>query len=321
MSHEVETMAYAGATPWHGLGEQVEDTFTPEEMGKAAGLDWTVSQHPCFAKIPMEDGTHIEVDTGKVALVRDTDKRVLTVSSANWNPLQNHQMLAYFKQFCAQGGAKMETAGSLRHGKHVWALANLGVGFELPGGDKTDGYLLFSNSHEVGKATEVRVTSVRVVCANTIAMALQGGSKSAYKQNHLTEFDLNRASEVISLARDTMVEQGNFAKKLLTVNLTRKDVMDFMNSLISDDMLTSADLELFDEDPHAMSPKMQGLMRSYSEAPGATEGNAWGVLNAVTHYVDHGARSSSADARLSSAWFGAGSNLKNAAIKKLQEMV
>lgn len=313
MAHEVETMAYAGDVPWHGLGNPVDDTLTPQEMLVAAGLDWNVVKHPTFIEV---DGS--KINTGKYALVRDKDNSVLTFTGPGWTPTQNSDAIEFFKHFCETGGAKMETAGALRNGKTVWALAKLGVDYEVTPGDKTEGYLLFNLPHEFGKSINVRTTSVRVVCNNTLTMAMGREAKTEYRQNHMAAFDMDAARETIELARQGFVDQGNWAKKLLKVKVTTKDVMCFLNDLIDNEALTDADYELFEEDKHAMMPKLGLMMNSYHNAPGATEGNAWGILNAVTHYVDHmGKREPSA--RLNSAWFGPGDKLKQKTVRKLEE--
>ena len=111
MAHEVETMAYAGEVPWHGLGVQVIDDLTPAQMLDKAGLDWTVDKIPTYVdyngqKIPTEDS----------ALVRSSDGKILSVVSGEWNPVQNHEAFEFFHDFVMAGDMKMHTAGSLREG-------------------------------------------------------------------------------------------------------------------------------------------------------------------------------------------------------------
>ena len=166
MAHELEisasgdaNMAYVGQVPWHGLGKRVPSDVSPEQMLKAANLDWTVEKRPLFFE--SDEGL---VATKARALVRSTDNKVLTVISENWNPVQNIEAFEFFNDFVAAGDMEMHTAGSLRDGKMVWAMAQIKNSFELFGGDKVEGYLLFSNPHEFGRSIDIRFTPVRVVC-------------------------------------------------------------------------------------------------------------------------------------------------------------
>lgn len=200
MSHEVETMAYAGQVPWHGLGARIDDNISPEEMLKAAGLDWQVDLLPLKADKP--DGTQISVKD-RFALVRSDNNRVLTIAGKSWRPLQNSEMLDFVGRYTRAGGAMLETAGSLRNGRTVWALANLNKGFALAGGDKVDGYLLFTSPHEVGRAITVRTTTVRVVCKNTMILA-NSHSELNYSQNHLSDFNFESAKESVEKAHQNL---------------------------------------------------------------------------------------------------------------------
>ena len=146
MAHAVETMAYAGELPWHGLGVKVADDLTPREMQEAAGLDWSVEKLPMVAKAGNEE---IRIPTQQ-ALVRSTDKKVLSVIGQNWEPVQNDEAFDFFVDFVKQGNMQMHTAGSLQDGKMVWALAKVDDDFELFNGDKVESYLLFSNPHQYG---------------------------------------------------------------------------------------------------------------------------------------------------------------------------
>jgi phage/plasmid-like protein (TIGR03299 family) len=120
MAHLVETMAYAGETPWHGLGKPVPSDLSPWQMLDAAGLDWKVEKIPSFVDISGK-----KVYTGKDALVRSTDGKILDVVSQDWNPMQNEEAFEFFNDFVHSGDMEMHTAGSLRNGQIVWALAKV----------------------------------------------------------------------------------------------------------------------------------------------------------------------------------------------------
>ena len=180
MAHEVETMAYAGQVPWHGLGKQVDGDMSPEQMLKAAQIDWTVSKRPAYT-VDKPNCWNIVDPTGEAGflrcpdnyfLVRDSDNKILSPCGEGYVPFQNSEVMDFFKKFTEAGSMTMETAGSLKEGKDIWGLAKLKDEFALAGGDEVGGYLLLNNSHQVGKAMTVMFTPIRVVCNNTLTMAL-----------------------------------------------------------------------------------------------------------------------------------------------------
>ena len=220
MSHEVETMAWTGQVPWHGLGAEVNDQLTTEEWLKAAGLDWRVDLRLIMAQV---GNRTIPID-GKMALLRSTDNKVLTIASNRWKPLQNADMFKFMDNYVAAGGISLETAGSLRDGRVIWGLGKLDHSFEVGKGDKVEGYLLITSPHEVGNAITIRTTTVRVVCANTMALA-HSASTIVYSQNHLTEFDPRSAQTAVEAAHESLVLAGVRARKLRRLKITDEDAV------------------------------------------------------------------------------------------------
>ena len=162
MAHELEIvdgkaqMAYVGALPWHGLGTKVEGDITPDQFQKEAGQDRTVEKQDMYTvngvKIP-----------NKQALVRTSDNTVLDTVGSGWNPVQNSEAFNFFQEYVMAGDMEMHTAGSLKDGQLVWALAKTNESFELFKGDVTENYFLFTNPHQFGKAINIRMTPIRVV--------------------------------------------------------------------------------------------------------------------------------------------------------------
>ena len=145
MAHMVETMAYAGEVPWHGLGTPVPSDLTPEQFMVKAGLDWTVEKEDILTR----SGIKVK---NKQALVRSSDGSILDVVGTGWNPVQNSEAFNFFEEYVNAGDMEMHTAGSLKDGQMVWALAKTKDSFELFNGDQTDNYFLFTNPHQFGKA-------------------------------------------------------------------------------------------------------------------------------------------------------------------------
>jgi phage/plasmid-like protein (TIGR03299 family) len=315
--HEVETMAWAHQVPWHGLGNRVEGNVTVDEMLVAAGLDWTVEEIPCFIEI---DGKKVKVD--RKALVRSTDKRILSITGPDWRPFQNKDAMNFFREFTEQGGATLETAGSLRGGKIVWGLARIAAGFMLNGRDAVKAYILLVSPHEVGKASTVRNTGVRVLCANTLAMA--GGVEgrgAEYRQSHIYNFDTKAARETVQLAREEFVRMELDAVALNQLKMSQYDTVRVLAEFFQPPLPnnTAHNIEELINEPDARSLKLRQVLWATEKAPGATPGNGWGVLNGVTYWADHMAGNAS-DARLFNSWLGETGKKKDQVKAKLMEM-
>ena len=157
MSHELEivngkvAMAWAGETPWHGLGKEIPYDLTPEQILEAASLDWEVN------KIPVTyDLNGIQNPTGRSALIRSSDSKMLDIVTDDWEPVQNAEAFGFFHEWVMAGDMNMHTAGSLHGGRMVWALAKVNDDFTLENGDHVEGYPLFSNPHQYGRSIDVR---------------------------------------------------------------------------------------------------------------------------------------------------------------------
>ncbi len=189
MSASIETIAYNKVeTPWHGLGNAVDGDLTPEEMLVAASLNWSVSRRLVRMRISKDSEVEIVIP-GYQAIVRDSDNKVFQVASDRYKPIQNKDVLGFFDEYCKAGGMTMETAGALKGGAIIWALAKIGKDFTLAGGDKVDGYMLLCNSHDGSLSFAAMFTSVRVVCWNTLQSALNSAGKaSMFRMKHSKKF-------------------------------------------------------------------------------------------------------------------------------------
>ena len=162
MSHNIEMvngeaqMAYAGETPWHGLGTKVSNDLSPTQMMQQAGCDWEVKKVPSFVELGDE-----KVATGQESLVRTSDNRILTNVGPNWEPLQNADAFEFFNEYVLAGDMEMHTAGSLDDGRVVWCLAKVKESFTILGEDQVDSYLLLSNPHKYGKTIATSLHQIR----------------------------------------------------------------------------------------------------------------------------------------------------------------
>lgn len=313
MSHELEIvngkaqMAYAGEVPWHGLGVQVDPNLTPREMMEAAGLDWKVEKHDAYYK--NEDGNFVRAPQ-KQALIRSSDGQYLDIVSDKWIPVQNEDAFEFFNEYVEAGGMEMHTAGSLKDGKMIWALAKVNESFAMFGGrDQVDSYFLLSNPHQFGRGVDIRFTPIRVVCNNTLSLSLEGKAALGISLNHRSEFNADRVKEAMSEAHERLNTYHEMSEFLASKRYNEDDLFSYFNRVFPK---TSGKPMSFDE-------LMQSFKRGESQAsrnatlamelvhtqPGAEfgEGTWWQAYNTVTYMTNH-VMGNSDDTRLQSLWYG-----------------
>lgn len=322
MSHELTTrksgrveMAFVGETPWHGLGQRLEEGADIETWTTAAGMDWKLQR----SKVRFHFGEgHQEYacwDDNHVLFRSDT-KAPLGLVSKDYKTVQPRQVLEFFRDLVDANGYSLHTAGTLFGGKRFWALARVASDVSIVGDDRVGGFLLLSSSCDGTARTEARETTVRVVCNNTLTMAVRS-KPAAVAVSHRSKFDADAVKARLGLARENFNKFVEAAKVLSSVKMGGRKAEDFLASLLRDTGAVTAKevekteafgkiLALFDGS--AMGGRLAGA-----------RGTAWGVVNAVTEYVDHG-RAKTADSRLLSAWFGPGEQLKAEAFRRALEL-
>jgi len=317
MAHEVEIingqaqLAYAGDVPWHGLGVEVRNDMTPEQMMQKAGLDWTVHEVESYVDFEGE-----RIPTGQKSLVRSIDKKVLTNVGEGWNPVQNSEAFDFFYDYVMAGDMEMNVAGSLKGGKNVFVLAKVKESFSILGDDQVDSYLLFSNPHEYGKAIDIRFTPVRVVCKNTLTFSLNTASKNFTKLNHRSVFDPSLVKQQMVLASEKFSMYKDMAEFLSTKRFNKETLMNYYNEVFPYTHKAA-------EAPTDMNELSRNAREAYAvleTQPGAQygEGTWWQALNSVTYLTDH-KMGRNADSRMQSSWFGVNQARKLKAVNKAVE--
>ena len=313
MSHEVETMAYAGAVPWHGLGEKVSNDLSPMQMMQKAGVDWKVTKVPTYA-----DFAGDIIKTGTEALIRESDRSVLApMVGENWEPIQNDEAFNFFNEFCLAGDMEMHTAGSLKDGKIVFVLAKIKESFDVLGKDQVDNFMLFSNPHIYGKSANIRMTPVRVVCQNTLNMSMGMESVNEAVINHRRAFNPDAAKETLGLAHEKFMQYKESANFLASKRYTQDNLVTFLNTVFpAANTKRKVVTEVKD-----LSTTAKKTLEVMDTQPGAElfPGTFWNALNAVTFMTDH-QLGRTADARMTSAWFGVNQNRKLKAVNTALEM-
>jgi len=318
MAHEIEMvngvaqMAYTsdGDLPWHGLGTVIDPNSTPTEMMQAAGLDWKVRELSTYCEMAVGGKTK-RLKTGQKALVRETDGRVLSQVGKNWHPVQNEEAFNFFAEFVERGDMKMHTAGSLKNGEIIWALAKVDDEFELFNGDRVESYMLFSNPHQYGKCIDIRFTPIRVVCNNTLTLSLNNKAKNSVRVNHRQEFNADAVKEMMGMAHFKLGKYKEMAEFLGSKRTTEDTLKEYFGELLGRHNTKKDEL----------SRRAQNAMDMLLEQPGAefAEGSWWQPFNAVTYMTDH-VMGRSADTRLQSAWYGTNQKLKTDALELALEM-
>ena len=275
MSANVETMFYVRETPWHGLGTKVMEAPDSETALTAAGLDWKVLQEPVYTG----EG---ELVAGYKANIRDSDRRVLGVVTDRYKVVQNQEAFAFTDELLGYG-VRYETAGSLQNGKKVWMLAHLPHEYIISG-ERISPYLVFSNTHDGSGAVRVALTPIRVVCNNTLNLAL-ATAKRSWSMIHTGDIKekMKEAGETLFLAEKYMDELGKEFENLRMEKITEKQAMDYIEILLP---LGDAPT------PHQrknITRLQEDLKRRYFDAPDLKDlgNNAYRFINAVSDFATH----------------------------------
>lgn len=310
MSHLVETMAYAGQVPWHGLGERVSNDLSPMQMMQKARVDWSVTKENMY----ILDGISVP---NKKALLRGGDNKVLDIVGDDWEPVQNEEAFNFFNEYCAAGDMEMHTAGSLMDGKIVWVLAKIKESFDVLPGDQVDNFLLFTNPHRYGQSLNVRMTPIRVVCNNTLQMSLSSKSKNEVSLNHRRAFDADLVKQQLGIAHEKFDQYKEFAQFLANKKAKSADVIQFVNKVFPHSNTKGREVKDYED----LSPSAKRAMDARQSQPGAeyAEGTWWNALNAVTYLVDHELGRTD-DTRITSAWYGYNAKRKLVAVNTAIEM-
>ena len=309
MAHNVETMAYAGEVPWHGLGVPVSNDLTPVQMMEKAGLNWTVEQIDSYVNVGDK-----QIPTGMKSLVRSSDNKVLTNIGQVWNPVQNEDAFNFFSEYVMKGDMEMHTAGSLKGGQLVWALAKVKESFDLFGGDTVESYLLFSNPHKYGFSIDVRFTPIRVVCNNTLSLSLEAKAERSVKVGHRTEFNAGEVKKALGIASAKLHEYKDMAQFLGSKRYNIDDLVEYYNTVFprtADKRVQNQELSV-----ETLSKNAKAAFDAIEQQPGAkfAEGSWWQAFNSVTYVTDH-LQGRNADNRLYSSWFGGNQVRKRDALK------
>lgn len=275
MPANVESMFYVRQAPWHGLGVRVEAAPSSEEALRLSDLDWQVIQQPVMTT----EGIPVP---GYKANLRDTDHQVLGVVTDRYRVVQNAEAFAFTDGLLGEG-VKYETAGSLQNGKKIWLLAKLPDKYIIEG-DRIEPYLVFSSSHDGSGSIKVAMTPIRVVCQNTLNLALSS-AKRVWSTIHVGDLagKMDQAHNTLLLAEKYMGQLGMEFSRLSKIRLSDQKVLQYI------DQLLPMDNQPTETHRKNITRIREDMKRRYFDAPDLRHvgKNAYRFLNAVSDFATH----------------------------------
>lgn len=320
MAHEIDmsnnraNMAFVGETPWHGLGSKLSEGASIEKWKKEAGLAWDANSSEVLYR---DADAKVQKFEDRFVIYRSDTGAPLSIVSEFYQPVQPGDVLEFFRDLVGElGGFELHTAGSLKGGKKIWALARANDEIRLGNEDVVGRYLLLATSYDKSMATVVQQTSIRVVCANTLGMAYalgERGQETRMSISHMLKFDGDAVKNKLALDKEwsTFTKIGKLLARTKVTPAAQR--MFFLDTFYPEPERESEDFN------PARADRTLAEMESYvTDSPGSdlssARGTAWGLLNAVTYYTDHKVGARSNDTRLDKAWFGSSANLKDRAL-------
>ncbi|MBH2029317.1 MAG: DUF932 domain-containing protein [Moraxellaceae bacterium] len=350
MAHQIEQMAYVGQTPWHGLGNQLTQNQPIEVWAQQAGMDWRIESSDVSYMAQNQRGQSIIMPFEEQRVLYRSDTHApLSVVSQRFQEVQPKEILEFYRDLTEQSGFELETAGVLKGGRKFWALAKTGQTSTLKGKDVSNGYILLATACDGTLATTAQFTSIRVVCNNTLAIALRGqqGNTGVVKVPHSTKFDAEKVKQQLGISVRAWDEHMYEMKQLSQRKVTQQEAAAYFDAVFNNTSLSTAeqDESIVQFYRNAAMPN-QGIT-PVSKADNKTEPNgramskvmtmfnghgrgaelssakdtAYGLLCSITEFCDHERRAMSTDHRLDSAWFGAGAVIKQRGLEQALRMV
>ena len=329
MAHEVQTMAYVGETPWHGLGNELTPNQPIEVWAKQAGMDWTIeSSDVSYYANHAAGGKLIMPFSDNKVLYRSDTLEPLSVVSQRYQEVQPREILEFYRDLTEQADFELETAGVLKGGRKFWALAKTGQSTALKGKDVSNGYILLATACDGTLATTAQFTSIRVVCNNTLAISLADKSGGVVKVPHSTVFDADKVKNQLGISINQWNEHMYQMKQLTERRITQAQATNYLNRLFNDvdDTLIMFPTNNKTQKAVPNAKAMNQIMTMFNgQGRGAdldsARDTAYGLLCAVTEFVDHERRAMSTDHRLDSAWFRTGANLKQKGLEEAMRLI
>jgi phage/plasmid-like protein (TIGR03299 family) len=305
MAHEIENMMYVGKKPWHSLGTAFVEPPTLDEAIVAAGLNWTVTTEPVYSAA----GEQLPAQLTR----RSSDSSILGVVGPNYVPLQNVEAFDFFRPFIdGAGGVTIETAGSLRQGKRVFILCKINNDpMVIKGNDTVEQYLLLSNSHDGTLAVRAGFTPIRVVCNNTLSMAMNNNASKLIRVRHTKNIvaNLDLVRQTMDLANKQFIATAEQYRLLANREINTEDLKKYVSQVFNSKVIDSSEGSSGRVYNQIVPLFEKGRGNDMKEI----RGTLWAAYNAITEYIQY-ERGNNSEIRLDQAWFGQGSVLNKKAL-------
>jgi phage/plasmid-like protein (TIGR03299 family) len=310
MSHELTVRANGAVefaylasdgTPWHGLGQALQDGTSIDGWREAAGMDWRIRRSQVRYAVDRDAEQFITLPEQHVLFRSDTNAPLGVVSN-KYQVVQPGEVIEFFRDIAKAGGLELSAAGTIYGGKRFWATAKIGEAAPASVADKIGGYILISTSADGSLATEVRRTTVRTVCKNTLQMAM-ADAKASIKVSHRSVFDPASVKEFMGLNTAAWDSFRHTVTRLANIEMLEDEAVEMTAQVFGggEKVRETAGykkvLSLFNG--AGMGSTLDGVM-----------GTRWGFLNAVTEYADHHVRARTDENRFVASQWGAGADLK-----------
>ena len=301
------SMMYVDEVPWHGLGTKLDRPATAEQAIRAAKLDWEVEKRPL--RYERDDGRMQDVHDKYVVVPGrgwpHKSEPTFGIVSKSYVPLQNHEAFSFFDPIVGNGAAVYHTAGALGDGERTWILAKLPSQIRVVGEDITDKYLLLSNSHDGHGAVQIKFTPIRVVCNNTLTLALSQGPTIRVTHTRDMRERLKQADRMLGIINKRYDALAETFQSMVKVQMVDGRLALYLSQVFPDP--TDPDDEKSTKHIRHQRACAEHLFEHGvgADMPGV-RGTLWAAYNGVTEYVDHRVMKTTDDGRLNSIWFGNG---------------
>ena len=331
MPASFESGFFVGEPAWHRLGRTLPEgtRLSVEEGIAAAGLDWRgdllpleISGPPGRPTVRPNDWSQDSMAGQRVpafATVRQQDETILGVVGTRYNVLQNVDAFRFFQPFLDAGEATLHTAGSLHDGKRVWVLAKLNrESIEVADNDHVDKFLLLSNSHDGSTAVKVGFCPIRVVCANTLAMAHKVGQLLSLRHTDSLQTTLNEVRGIINTANERFEATAQQYRLLASRGINNDELRDYVKQVVLDIAPGSED-KLSAKKDNKLSGVLDRYYHPIGESVVGTRNTWWKAYNAVTEYLSYESGRNESN-RLKSLWYGQGQKRNRDALRVAVEL-
>lgn len=322
MAHNLfqNTMAYVGEEPWHGLGRRVPAHVGAADMIEAANLNWRVHKEAAPGARQIKDDPPVH---DRYLILRDpvgdeTTKVALALVGRGYQPLQNSEAFEFFGPFVENKWAEFHTAGALRQGERVWVLARLHGDLIVADDDVVQRFLLLSNSHDGSGAVTIRFTPIRVVCQNTLNLAMRGGSGviSVRHTKHIAKhLEQAQAEQMRRVIDKVFADAEQLFGRMVLYKMKAEDTDRFLELVLP---RTQRQRQRGEESDRWK--RVKGILQDERVTPPKTRHTLWALYNAIVRDEDYRTpKTEGLDGRLDRVWFGSGNDLKLRALRAARQ--